>query len=113
MTNNVATMNRDLITLNEVLNNGHSIYFYQEELTGMWMTYGNSAYLLSQTDGLHTLSGYSEKMQMPYVCITNADFRKIASEHAKLMECRNGVYHLTASLGVDTDGYQHWTESLK
>ena len=39
-------MNKDLITLNEVLNSGSSIDLYQEENTGLWATYGYSAYLL-------------------------------------------------------------------
>ena len=38
-------MNKDLITLNEVLNSGSSIDLYQEENTGLWATYGYSAYL--------------------------------------------------------------------
>ena len=40
-------MNEELITMNEVLNDGSSIYFYQQESTGIWVTYGYSAYLLA------------------------------------------------------------------
>ncbi|MBQ8501958.1 MAG: hypothetical protein IJ494_06650 [Bacteroides sp.] len=104
-------MNRDLMTLNEVLGNG--IYFYREELTGLWMTFGYSAYLLSQIDGLHTLSGYSENMQMPCVCIANTDFRKMVSDHASVVECKDGYYHWHTACEVDASAYQRWTESLK
>ena len=36
-------MNTDLITINEVVNDGSSIFFYQEEMSGAWVTYGYSA----------------------------------------------------------------------
>ena len=37
-------MNEELITMIEVLNDGSSTYFYQQESTGIWVTYGYSAY---------------------------------------------------------------------
>lgn len=40
-------MNEELITMNEVLNDGSSIYFYQQGSTSIWATYGYSAYLLA------------------------------------------------------------------
>ena len=52
-------MNKDLITLNEVLNSGSSIDLYQEENTGLWATYGYSAYLLFHYFVIHCLSYFS------------------------------------------------------
>ena len=37
-------MNDELITLNEVFNSGQSIYFYQDEISNVWATWGYSAY---------------------------------------------------------------------
>ena len=52
-------MNKDLITLNEVLNSGSSIDLYQEENTGLWATYGYSADRVCQQDGIQCLSIFS------------------------------------------------------
>lgn len=106
-------MNREMITLHEALNDGRSIYFYQEEASGVWVSYGYSAYLLSRMSGVNILSSFSELMQMPCVCITNADFRSIVKSNMSTIECRDGYYHLPTNQAVDDDKYKHWTNSLK
>lgn len=106
-------MNRDLITLNEVLNNGSSIFFYQEEMSGAWVTYGYSAYLLSQMEGIQYISSFHEQMQMPCVCITNTVFVGIVRENSKAIECRDGYYLLPTIATVDEMAYQQWTAHLK
>ena len=55
-------MNKDLITLNEVLNSGSSIDLYQEENTGLWATYGYSASSYS------IRTGFSVWRIFQYIC---------------------------------------------
>ena len=106
-------MNTDLITLNEVLNNGSSIYFYQQESTGIWVTYGYSAYQLAHMQNIKSLSSFSEHMQMPCACITAADFKGIVKENMSTIECKDGFYLLPAKEEVDVNAYQNWIASLK
>lgn len=106
-------MNRDIITLNEVLNDGTGIFFYQEEMSEVWVAYGYSAYLLSQMLGNKTLQSFSELMQMPCVCLTNADFKSVVRSHMKTIECRDGYYYLPTTMRVDEDAYKQWTNNLK
>ena len=56
-------MNDELITLNEVLNSGQSIYFYQDEMSNVWATWGYSAYLLSRMNGVKCLTSFSGYLQ--------------------------------------------------
>ena len=106
-------MNLDLVTLNEVLNDGSTIFFYQEETTDAWVAWGYSAYLLSQMPGVNHLSSFSDKMQMPCVCISNTDFKAIVRNHVATMECKDGYYLLPTTAQVDEDAYQEWVTSLK
>lgn len=106
-------MNKDLVTINEVVNDGSCIFFYQEEISGVWVTYGYSAYLLSQMSGIGILSSFSEQMQMPCVCITNADFRGIVKNNMTIMECRDGYFYLPTTSKVEENLYRQWTNSLK
>ncbi len=106
-------MNKDLVTINEVVNDGSSIFFYQEETSGVWVTYGYSAYLLSQMSEIKTLSSFSELMQMPCLCISNADFRGIVKNNMSTIECRDGYYYLPTSTKVDKELYREWINSLK
>ena len=106
-------MNTDLITLNEVLNNGDSIYFYQDEISNVWATWGYSAYLLSRMNGVKCLTSFSDKMQMPCACITATDFKGIVKENMSTIACNDGFYHLPAKEKVDANAYQNWVTSLK
>lgn len=106
-------MNLDLITLNEVLNDGSKIFFYQEEITDAWVAWGYSAYLLSQMNGVKNLTSFSDKMQMPCVCISNADFKGIVRDNMATIECKDGFYMLPTQMQVDDDEYQKWVASLK
>lgn len=106
-------MNDELITLNEVLNSGQSIYFYQDEISNVWATWGYSAYLLSRMKGVKCLTSFSDKMQMPCVCITATAFKGIVKENMSTIECKDGFYQLPAKEKVNTDAYQNWVASLK
>ena len=106
-------MNEELITMNEVLNDGSNIYLYQQESTGIWVTYGYSAYLLAHMQDIKCLSNFSEHMQMPCVCMTEADFKKLVIANMKVIEVKDGYYHLPSNTNVEQDSYQTWTNSLK
>ena len=106
-------MNDELITLNEVLNGGQSIYFYQDEISNVWANCGYSAYLLSRMNGVKCLTSFSDKMQMPCACITAADFKGIVKDNMSTIVCKDGFYHLPAKEKVNTDAYQNWVASLK
>lgn len=84
-------MNKDLITLNEVLNSGSSIDLYQEENTGLWATYGYSAYLLFHQNGIQCLANFSIHMQMPCVCITEADLKGWSPKIRRLSKPTTGI----------------------
>lgn len=106
-------MNDELIVLNEVLNSGQSIYFYQDATTNVWVTWGYSAYLLSRMSDIHCLTSFSDRMQMPCACITANDFHGIVKDNMNAIECKDGFYHLTVKEKVETDAYQNWVSDLK
>ena len=106
-------INDELITLNEVFNNGQSIYFYQDEISNVWATWGYSAYHLVHMEGIKCVTSFSEKMQMPCACITAADFKGIVKDNMGTIECKNGFYLLSAKEKVDANAYQNWVASLK
>ena len=106
-------MNADLITLNEVLNGGSFIHLYQEELTGCWVSFGYSAYLLSQLSDICYIATFSDKMQMPCVCITGSALRSIVNETIIPIESNDGHYRLPSTSSVDAAAYQSWVISIK
>lgn len=106
-------MNKDLITMNEVFNDGRAIFFYQHEETGIWVTYGYSAYNLAHIDNVDCISNYSDDMQMPCACITNTDFKNLVIAHMKTIEVKDGFYQLPMESKIESDSYQTWVNSIK
>ena len=106
-------MNADQITLNEVLNNGSSIHLYREELTGCWVSFGYSAYLLSHESDLRHIATFSDTMQMPCVCITGAALKHIIHDTLPPIESRDSYYRLPSPSSVDAAAYQSWVLGLK
>lgn len=111
--NNDLKVNEDVVTMNEVLNTEQGIYFYQDKSIGGWVAYGYSAYLLSQIDGMNHLASFSERMQMPCVCIADVDFRKLVKENAKSIICKDGWYYLPMKKTVDTGDYNNWVKKVR
>ena len=99
--------------MNEVFNDGNAIFFYPHEETGIWVTYGYSAYKLAHMDNVNCLSSYSIDMQMPYACITVSDFKVIVKNNMSTIECKDGFYLLLTKEKVDANAYQDWVASLK
>lgn len=104
-------MNIELITLNEVLNDGSQIFFYQEETTGIWVAWGYSAFLLHRMIGKKCLTNYSELMQMPCTLISSFVFCSIVPN--TLEAAANRTRQLQTNLKVDAEEYQKWVEELK
>lgn len=106
-------MNNELITLNEIKNNGSQIYFYEEEISSIWTTWGYSAYLLSNIDEIKCLANFSKKMQMPCAYISNADFQSIVRDNQKNIENYGDFYLLQVNAEIDQNAYHEWVASLK
>lgn len=106
-------MNQELITLNEVLTDGSTLFIYREDQTGNWVSYGYSAYLLSLMFGRNYLSGFSDTMQMPFVSITDSDFRKVFNDRPDLVGPDSDNYRFSTTVSVDSESYRHWVDGLK
>lgn len=106
-------MNQELITLNEVLTDGSTLFIYREDQTGNWVSYGYSAYLLSLMFGRNNLSGFSDTMQMPFVSITDSDFRKVFNDRPDLVGPDSDNYRFSTTVSVDSESYRRWVDGLK
>lgn len=106
-------MNEELITLNEVLNGGNKIFFYQSRDTGMWVAYGYSAYLLFRRENFKGIASFSRQMQMPCVCVSEVDFKNMLVENKDAFDRREDYYFLSIDIEVDEIEYQKWVKTLK
>ena len=100
----------ELVTINEVRNDGKTIHLYFNGLVGLFTAYGYSAFLLNKETKVN--AAYSDSMQMPVVVI-NAEHLKVVIEKLKVVCHKDGYYCLAVENAVIEDEYAEWTNSTK
>ncbi len=106
-------MNEEII-LNECRNDGSTIHIYYNAISGAWISYGISAFLLRNLcdgNGIPSIESYSEVLQMPSVFIVDiVDLNKCA---ASSRDIDSSYYILTVNEVADDDRYLPWASSLR
>ncbi len=106
-------MNHDIITLNEVQNNGMTIHLYYNACAGIWTAYGISAYALEKIcseNGITALTSYSHEMQMP--CTMVIDVMDVA-KNANVAKSSDSYYVLITDRRVADEVYIVWASRLR
>ena len=100
----------EIVTINEVRNDGRSIHLYYNGLMGLWTAYGVSAFILSNVTTVN--ASYSENLQMPVVVINTAHL-ELVKQKLNVAKYKNGYYCLTVEKAIDKDVYKEWAASLR
>lgn len=100
----------EIITRNEVLNDGKSIHLYYNGLIGLYMGYGFSAFILSKITTV--AASYSEDMQMPVVVLNTAHVDEIKKQ-LDVVKQGKGYYCLTVEEAIDENEYDEWASKLR
>lgn len=102
-------MNSELITFNEVMNDGSTIHLYFNRFTGFYTAYGFSAYNLhtvAKSRGLNITASFSDAMVMPAVQINKEQLSVLTSQCGETIS-------LQTETSLDRNAYQNWTQALK
>ena len=100
----------EMITLNEVNNDGKSIYLYFNGLIGLYAAYGFSAYLLSKNTEVKV--SYSQSMQMPVVVINSTHLDEV-KKALKVKEQKQSFCCLAVDEPLKEDEYSDWAGKLR
>ena len=100
----------DDITRNEVFNDGKTIHLYFNDMIGLYVAYGISAFQLCKY--AHINPSYSEEMQMPVVVIDSEHFEKLNGQIG--LSKNVGNYRcLAVDKEADMDEYSEWASQLR
>lgn len=100
----------ELITQNEVMNDGRTIHLYFNGLIGLWAAYGFSAYLLSQQTTVSV--SYSGGLQMPVVVLNAAHLKEVKNTLSDCSE-KNGYVRFTVTHPLDETAYEDWADMVR
>lgn len=100
----------EIITVNEIRNEGKDIHLYFNGLVGLYTAYGYSAFILSKKTSVHP--AYSQSMQMPVVVINAAHLEEVI-RILNVVKQEKGYCHLTVEDSFDEKEYINWASKLR
>lgn len=107
----IADMNKDLITLNEVQNDGQTIHLYFNTEVGLYVAYGFSAFFASHI--VNVITAFSEDLMMPVALMRKADVTELRMSTIKHEHDYHVYYRLELKNKMALDDYSRWAKSVK
>lgn len=104
-------ISKDLITMNEVNNNGRTIHLYFNTEIGLYVAYGFSAFFAAHI--VDVISSFSEDMQMPVALMRKPDVDELKLSTIKHQHDHHVYYRLEMKNQLELDDYTRWAGSLK
>lgn len=104
-------MEMNKITLQEVGNDGKTIYLYYDDLAGLYLAFGLSAYYTTLV--AEPYMSYSEEMQMPVALLRREHILLLRQGLKKVEHTPKRYYHFEMRQLVGEAGYQRWAEKIR
>ncbi len=104
-------MNSDIITLNEVTNNGKTIHLYYDMGLGFYVAYGYSAFFVTHI--VEAATSYSDDMLMPVALMRRSDLPALLRAADGPSRDYQDYVRFELHRKVPLDGYRSWVEGLK
>lgn len=104
-------VSKDKITMNEVENDGKTLYLYYDEMAGMYLAFGLSAYYATLV--VEPYISYSETLQMPVVLLRRDHILYLRQSLRKVEHVEKSYYHFEMSTEVGDAGYDKWARPIR
>lgn len=102
---------KDLITMNEVRNDGKTIHLYFNPEVGLYVAYGFSAFFATHIVDVTT--AFSEDMQMPVALMRKPDVSELRLSTVKHQHDYHSYYRLELRHNIPMDDYSRWAKTTK
>ena len=102
-------MDKELITKNEVDNDGKTVHLYFNTEIGLYVAFGFSAFFASHI--VDVITAYSEDMHMPVALMRKSDVTELRLSTVKHQHDYHEYYNLELKQEIPLDDYQRWAAS--
>ena len=99
------------ITLHEVGNDGRTIYLYYDDLAGLYLAFGLSAYYTTMVT--EPYMSYSDELQMPVALLRREHILYLRQSLKKVEHEVKHFYRFQLRLPVGEDGYDRWAQNIR
>lgn len=103
-------MDKDLIVQQEAANDGQTIHLYYDDMVGMYVAYGLSAYYVDMATD--TIISYSEAIGKPVVLLGRRQVLYLRQSLTKVEHTQKKYYKFRLRQKIGDAGYQRWEKTL-
>lgn len=103
-------MDIELIKEKEAANDGQSIHLFYDEIAGMYMAFGLSAYY--STMSVDPVISYSDALGMPVALLDRLQIKFLRQSVTKLEHQPQSYYRFRLRTKVGSAGYERWRKEL-
>ena len=104
-------MEKDVILKQEAANDGQTVYLYYDEMVGMYVAYGLSAYYTTMAS--EPFVSFSEEMQLPVALLRRENILYLRQSLTRVEHQPKVFYKFRMRLPIGEAGYQKWEEKIK
>ena len=103
-------MDLSKITLHEVGNDGKTVYLYYDDLAGLYLAFGLSAYYTTMVT--EPYMSYSEELQMPVALLRREHILYLRQSLKKVEHEQKKSYTFEMKSPVGEAGYEKWAQKI-
>ena len=104
-------MELNKITLHEVGNDGRTIYLYYDDLAGLYLAFGLSAYYATMVT--EPYMSYSEQLQMPVALLRRTHVLYLRQSLKKVEHEMKKFYRFELRQTIGEEGYGKWAQKIR
>lgn len=104
-------MDINSITLHEAGNDGRTIYLYYDDLAGLYLAFGLSAYYATMVT--EPYMSYSDEIQMPVALLRREHILLLRQSLKKVEHEVKKFYRFEMKLPVGEAGYNRWVKKVR
>ena len=103
-------MNIELIKQQEAANDGQTIHLFYDEISGMYMAFGLSAYYTTMS--VDPVISYSDALGMPVALLDRGLIQYLRQSVTKVEHQPQAYYRFRLRTKVGSAGYERWRKEL-
>ena len=104
-------MDKNEITLKEVGNDGKTVFLYYDDMAGLYLAYGLSAYYTTLVTDPYM--SYSDEMQMPVALLRREHILYLRQSMAKIEHLQKSYYRFEMKMPLGEEGYGKWAQKIR
>lgn len=99
-------MDKELIVQQEAANDGQTIHLYYDDMVGMYVAYGLSAYYVDMVTD--PILSYSEAIEKPVALLGRGNVLYLRQGLTKVEHTKKSYYKFRLRQKIGEAGYQRW-----